>query len=109
MDIQRRGQYWQRWETDPAAGARDVCRQKRHWVQAKSMDALYCPDAAVEGNGRADRLAGKAFITSGLCLARSEVLRSLRHYLWVQNHGHHTIDRIAERVVEEDKLSDDLP
>ena len=99
MDIQRRGQYWQRWETDPAVGARDVCRQRRHWVQAKSMDALYCLDAAVKGNGRADRVS-KAAITSGLCLARSEVLRSLRHYLRAQNQGHHTIDRLEERFME---------
>ena len=49
---------------------------------------------------RADRLAGKATITGGLCLGRYEVLRSLRHYLRAQCQGHHTIDRLQERGVE---------
>ena len=40
----------------------------------------------------ADRLAGKATFTNGLHLERSEVLRSLRHYLREQSQGHHTID-----------------
>ena len=31
---------------------------------------------------QAERLAGRAAITGGLHLKRSEVLRSLRHYLW---------------------------
>ena len=56
--------------------------------------------AAVEGNDRADRLASKAHITSGLFLGISEVLRDLRHYLQAQSHGHHTIDRLEERCVE---------
>ena len=54
----------------------------------------------MKGNDRADRLAGKATLTSGLHLGRSEVLRSLRHYLWAQSQGHHTIDRLDERGVE---------
>ena len=37
--------------------------------------------------------------TSGLLVERSEVLRSLRHYLWAQSQGHHTIDRLEERGV----------
>ena len=37
--------------------------------------------AGVKGNDRADRLAGKAILTSGLLLGRSEVLTSLRHCL----------------------------
>ena len=49
---------------------------------------------------RADRLAGKATITSGLLLGRSEVLRSLRHYLRALSQGQHTIDRLEERGVE---------
>ena len=49
---------------------------------------------------RTDRLAGKAALTSGLLLGRSEVLRSLRHYLSAQSQGHHTIDRLEERGVE---------
>ena len=34
-----------------------------------------------EGNAQADRVVGKAPLTSGLHLGRSEVLKSLRHYL----------------------------
>ena len=51
-------------------------------------------------NDRADRLARKATLTGGLLLGRSEVVRSLRHYLRAQSQGHHTIDRLEERGVE---------
>ena len=63
---------------------------------------VYCPGhAGGKGNDRADRLAGKAIITSGLRLGRSEVLRSLRRYMRAQSQGrHHTIDRLEERGVE---------
>jgi len=62
---------------------------------------VYCPGyAGVKGNDQADRLAGKATHTSGLLLRRSEVLRSLKHYLRAQSQGHHTIDRLEERGVE---------
>ena len=62
---------------------------------------LCCPGhAGVMGNDRADRLADKATLVSGLLLGRSEVLRSLRHYLQAQSQGHHTIDRLKERGVE---------
>jgi len=62
---------------------------------------MYCPEhVGVKGNYLADRLAGKANITSGLCLGSSEVLRSFRHYLRAQSQGHHTIDRLEERGVE---------
>ena len=47
-----------------------------------------------------DRLVGKANIASGLHLGRSEVLRSLRHYMRAQNQGHHTIDHPEEKGVE---------
>ena len=47
------------------------------------------------GNDSADRLAGKATI-SGLHL-RSEVLRSLRHYLLAQSRGHHTTNHPEDR------------
>ena len=71
---------------------------------------VYCPGhAGVKGNDRADRLAGKATLTTGLCLGgRFEVLRSLRHYMRVQRQGHHTIDRLEERDIQSGKL-DDLP
>ena len=43
---------------------------------------VYCPGhAGVKGNDRADRLAGKATVTDGLRLGRSEVLRSLTETL----------------------------
>ena len=68
----------------------DIHLRKLLWV--------YCPGhAGVKGNHRADRLAGKATLTR---LGRSEVLRSLRHYLRAQSQGHHTIDRLEERGVE---------
>ena len=54
----------------------------------------------MKGTDRADNPAGKATITNGLHLGRSEVLLSLRHYLWAQSQGHHTIDRLEERGVE---------
>ena len=56
--------------------------------------------AGVKGNDQAERLAGKATLTSSLLFGRSEVLRSLKHYLRAQNQGHHTIDRLEERGVE---------
>ena len=54
------------------------------------------------GKDRADTLAGKATFTSSLMLLgrRSEVLRSLRHYLQAQSQEHHTIDHLEERGVE---------
>ena len=51
-------------------------------------------------NDRADRLAAKATLTSGLLIGKSEVLRSLRHYLQAQTQGHHTIDRLEGIDVE---------
>ena len=54
---------------------------------------------------KTDRMAGKATITGGLRLGRSEVLRSLRHYLRAQSQGHHTIDRLEERGVLKRKRS----
>ena len=52
---------------------------------------------------RANRLAGKATLTSGLLLRRSEVLRSLRHYLQalsITGNRHHTIGCLEKRDVE---------
>ena len=69
-------------------------------IHLRKLLRVYCPrHAGVKGNDRADRLAGKAILTSGLLLGRSEVLRSLRHYLQAQSQGHHTIDRLEERGV----------
>ena len=68
----------------------DIHRRKLQWV--------YCPEhAGVKGNVLADRLAGKATLTSGSLLGRSEVLRSLRHNLRAQRQAHHTSDRLEER------------
>ena len=62
---------------------------------------VYCPRHDGErGNDRADRVAGKATLTSGLLLGRSEVLRTLRHYLWAQSQGHHPADHMEEKSVE---------
>ena len=70
-------------------------------IHLRKLLWVYClGHAGVKGNDRADRLAGKATITSGLRLGRSEVLRYLRHYLCAQSQGHHSIDRLEERGVE---------
>ena len=62
---------------------------------------VYCPGhAGVTGNDRADRLAGKATLTSGLLLGRSEVLKSLKHYLRAQSQRHHNTNRLEECGVE---------
>ena len=60
----------------------------QHWyasifdIHLRKLLWVYCPGhAGVKGNDRADRLAGKATLTSGSLLERSQVLRSLRHYL----------------------------
>ena len=51
-------------------------------IHLRKLLWVYCPGhAGVKGNDRADRLAGKATLTSGLLLGKSEMLRSLRHYL----------------------------
>ena len=68
-----------------------------------SCGCTYYPGhAGVKGDERADTLAGKkkGTLISGLLLGRSEVLRILRHYVWAQSQGHHTIDRLEERGVE---------
>ena len=68
----------------------DIHLRKLLWV--------YCPGhAGVKGNDGADRLAGKATLISGLLLGRSEMPRSLRHYLRAQSQGHHTVDSLEER------------
>ena len=57
-----------------------------------------CPGhAGVKGNDRADRLAGKATVTNGLLLERSEVLRSLGHYLRAQSQRLWLEERGVER------------
>ena len=70
-------------------------------IHLRNLLWVYCPGhAGVKGNDRADRLAGKTALTNGLLLGRSEVLRSLRHYLRAQSKRHHTIDRLEERGLE---------
>ena len=71
----------------------DIHFQKLLWVSCTGH-------AGLKGNDRADRLAGKATLTSGLLLGRSEVLRNLRHYLREQSQGHHTIDCLEEKGIE---------
>ena len=70
------------------------------------VDVLFCI-CLCQGKwlSRADRPAGKATISSGLCLGRSEMLRSLKHYLRAQSwlcadQGRRTIDRLEKRGVE---------
>ena len=64
-----------------------------------------CPGHAREkGNEWAERLAGKATVTSGLLLGRSGVLRSLRHYLTNGQRAGQT-DRCTQRCTHHDWLS----
>ena len=65
---------------------------------------VYCPGhAGAKGNDRADQLAGKAIITTGLRLGRSDVLRAVRQHLQQlednQEH-HHSVDRLLERDIQ---------
>ena len=70
-------------------------------IHLQNLLWLYCPgQTGVKGNDQTARVAGKATITSGLRLGRSEVLRSLSRYLPAQSHGHHTIDRLEETGLE---------
>ena len=82
-------------------------RRRPDWEEAivdihlRKLLWIFCPGhAGAKGNYRADTLAGKATITSGLLFGRSEVLRSLRHYLLAQSQGRHTIYLLEERDVE---------
>ena len=50
-----------------------------------------------EGTDRAGKLAVKATITSGLRLARSEVMRSFRHYQRAQSQRYHIFDPLRRR------------
>ena len=69
-------------------------------IHLRKLLRVYClGHAAVTRNDQADRLAGKATLTSVLLLGISEVLRSLRHHLRTQSQEHHTIDRLKERGV----------
>ena len=83
--------FWS-WSPDWNVSMADFHLRKLLWV-------YYLGHAGVKGNDRADRLAGKATLSSGMLLGRSEVLRSLRHYLQAQSQGHHIIeeDRGVER------------
>ena len=82
----------EKWNGKPKLECADIHLPKPLWV--------YCLGrTGVKGNGRADSLANKATITSGVRLGRSEVLRSFRHYLLAQTQGHHTIGCLEERGV----------
>ena len=50
---------------------------------------LYCPEESSgdKANDQAHRLVCKSTITRGTHLGRSEVLRSLRHYLNIRTHS----------------------
>ena len=66
---------------------------------------MHCSEHAgvKAGNNQADILAVKKqqpYIPSGMRLGRSEMLRSLRHYLQAQNQGHYAVDHLEETGVE---------
>ena len=60
-----------------------ITAQSTAWHERQHDTSMHS-QCIMKGNERADRLACKAAITSGLHLRRSEMLRSLRHCLWVQ-------------------------
>ena len=67
-------------------------------IHLRKLLWVYCPGhTGVKGNDRAERLAGKAAITSDLCLGRPEVLRSLRLHVGAQPRTSHRRSPIAER------------
>ena len=56
-------------------------------IRLRKLLWVYCPGRArMKENDRADRLAGKTTLTSSLLLGRSDVLRSLKHYLRAAHH-----------------------
>ena len=78
-------------------GSPDIHLQKLLWV--------YCHGhAGVKGNDRADRLAGKATLTSGLLLGRSEVLK-----IELESQGHITPSTAWRREAWKEEALDDLP
>ena len=98
-----------RWQTTHAVMLTDLMSlpQKWKWNGKPRLECVngrhphskllwvYCRGhAGVMGTNQAHRLA------SGLRLEKSEVLRSLRHYLRAQSQGHHTIDCLEEWVME---------
>ena len=66
------------------------------WKLVCWSPAMDKPETEWRESDWADRLAGKATITGSLCLARSKVMRSLRHYLQAQSQGHLTINCMKE-------------
>ena len=79
----------------------DIHLRKQLWV-------YFSGHAGVKGNDRADRLAGKAAVTSGLRLGRSELLRMLRHYLQA-HHKDITPSMAWRREAWKEESQDDLP
>ena len=66
----------------------DIHLRKLLWV--------YCPGhAGVKGND-----PDNTTLTGGLLLGRSEVFRSLRHYMRAQSQAHHAINHLEETGVE---------
>ena len=87
------------WSPDWNVSMVDIHLRKLLWVY------YYPGHAGVKGNDRADRLAGKATLSSGSLLGGPEVLRSFRHYLRAQSQGLYIIDRLEARGVGRGSLS----
>ena len=65
-------------------------------IHLRKLMWIYCPKHA--GEKRNDWEL-QTTLTSSLRVERSEVLRSLRHYMRAQSQGHHIIDCLEERGV----------
>lgn len=70
--------------------------QKWTWNEKTrpASDKDFCGSAVldIKRNDQPERMVGKATMTSGLCLARSVVLKSLRHFWQAQRQGCHIIN-----------------
>ena len=70
------------------------CRTFGCWLPGQCVASQVSPLVT------ADRLASEATLTSDFLFGRSEVLRSLRHYLQAQGQGHQTTDHPEEGGME---------
>ena len=76
-------------------------------VHLRNLLWVYCPGHAGEKeNDRADSLEGKATLTSGLLLVRSEMLRNLRHCQRAQSQRHTPSIAWRREAMDEETLDD---
>ena len=87
----------------PVLWDRNSRRKATHHSLSHKLMYMYCSGhAVVKGNDRADRVTGKASVTSGHASRKIRSVAELEILPAVcpQNQGHHTIDGLEERGVE---------